>query len=134
MLTVWLPGGVRTEVHLTGEDTGGAFCLLCDEPPEGWQLPPHRHINEAETIHVVSGRFWIDVDGERHELGPGETIHIHAGVPHSGGTLEPGRRVIAFSPAGLEHFFLTIGTAAADDPVDVEAVIAAAARYGFEFG
>ncbi len=23
-----MPGGVRTEIHLTGADTDGAFCLL----------------------------------------------------------------------------------------------------------
>ena len=39
---VWMPGGLRTEVHLRGEDTGGAFCLLADEPQPGWSLPPHR--------------------------------------------------------------------------------------------
>lgn len=134
MVTVWIPGGIRTEVHLTGEDTAGSFCLLVDEPPEGWVLPPHRHANESETIHVTAGRYWLEVEGDRHELGPGDTIHVPKGARHTGGTLEAGRRVIVFAPAGLEHFFLTIGTAGKDDPVDVEGVIGAAARYGFDFG
>ena len=43
---VWMPGGVRTEIQLHGEDTGGAFCLLLDQPPAGWSLPAHLH---AET-------------------------------------------------------------------------------------
>jgi hypothetical protein len=51
---VWMPGGVRTEIHLRAEETGGAFCLLVDEPPAGWSLPPHRHRGVAETIHIVS--------------------------------------------------------------------------------
>jgi hypothetical protein len=38
---VWMPGGVRTEIQLTGADTDAAFCLLVDEPPAGWSLPPH---------------------------------------------------------------------------------------------
>ncbi|MBS1891542.1 MAG: hypothetical protein JST59_09620 [Actinobacteria bacterium] len=38
---VWMPGGVRTEIHLTGDETGGAFCLLVDHPHAGWSLPPH---------------------------------------------------------------------------------------------
>src|SRR5207245_8180242 len=50
---VWMPGGVRTEIHLVSQDTGGAFCLLVDHPPAGWSLPAHRHRNETETIHIV---------------------------------------------------------------------------------
>jgi len=33
--TVWMPGGVRTEIHLAGEDTAGTFCLIVDHPPAG---------------------------------------------------------------------------------------------------
>lgn len=52
---VWMPGGVRTEIHLTGADTDGAFCLLVDEPPAGWSLRAHIHTDAAETIHVLDG-------------------------------------------------------------------------------
>lgn len=132
---VWLPGGVRTEVHLRGEDTGGSFCLMVDQPPAGWRLPPHRHLREAETIHVVEGRFDMEVDGESRVLGPGETIHVPAGVVHSGGNAgtEAGRRIVVFSPAGLERFFLEIGAAGPDEPTDLPELLAAAARHGFVF-
>ncbi len=63
-----MPGGVRTEIQLTGEDTGGAFCLLVDHPPAGWSLPPHRHHQEAETIHIVEGDFEMEIDGARSRL------------------------------------------------------------------
>jgi anti-sigma factor ChrR (cupin superfamily) len=66
---VWMPGGVRTEIHLRAEETGGAFCLLVDEPPAGWSLPPHRHGGVAETIHIVDGEFDMEVDGKRFSLG-----------------------------------------------------------------
>ena len=32
---VWMPGRVRTEIHLASQDTGGAFCMLVDYPPVG---------------------------------------------------------------------------------------------------
>jgi hypothetical protein len=48
-----MPGEVRTEVHITGAQSGGDLCLLVDEPTPGWVLPPHRHQNESETIHVL---------------------------------------------------------------------------------
>ena len=132
---VWMPGGMRTEIHLRGADTGGAFCLLADEPPAGWALPPHRHANESETIHIVAGRFELDVEGERRELGPGDTAHVPKGAVHSGGNVgdEPGRRVVVFSPAGIEGFFLETGTAEPGAPVDVQAAIASAQRHGWEF-
>jgi uncharacterized cupin superfamily protein len=68
---VWMPGDVRTEIHLVGQDTEGAFCLLVDHPPVGWSLPPHRHGNEAETIHIVRRDFVMDIAGERSRLSPG---------------------------------------------------------------
>jgi len=65
---VWMPGGVRTEIHLVGADTGGACGLLVDHPPSGWSAPAHRHANEAETIHIVDGLFVMEIDGVRTEL------------------------------------------------------------------
>ncbi len=131
---VWMPGGVRTEVHLGGEDTGGAFCMVVDEPPPGWRLPAHRHAAEDETIHVLAGEFEMDVGGEALRLVAGETVHIPRGVVHSGGNVgaEVGRRLVLFSPAGMEGFFLEAGSAAPGEP-DLGAAGAAAARHGWEF-
>ena len=132
---IWLPGDVRTEIHVRGEDTEGAFCLMVDQPPAGWRLPVHRHLREAETIHVVEGRFAMEIGGKRTVLEPGDTVHVPAGVVHSGGNIaaETGRRVVIFSPAGLERFFLEIGADRPDQPIDLPSMIAAAARHGFIF-
>src|SRR4051794_5181708 len=96
---VWMPGGVRTEIQLDANDTGGAFCLLVDEPPAGWSLPAHRHRDEAETIHVVEGEFEMLVDGHRSRQSAGQTIHVPRGVIHSGRNVGngPGRRILIFS-------------------------------------
>jgi quercetin dioxygenase-like cupin family protein len=132
---VWMPGGVRTEVHLTGADTGGAFCLLLDEPPPGWSLPPHLHRHESETIHVTAGRFEMTVDGASVRMEAGDTVHVPAGVVHSGGTAgdSGGRRIIVFSPAGLEQFFLEAGTPAPESDVDLDSLLAMATQHGWEF-
>ena len=131
---VWMPGGVRTEIHLGGADTGGAFCMVVDEPPPGWRLPAHRHGGEDETIHVVAGEFEMEVGGEPLRLSAGETVHIPRGVIHSGGNVGSGvgRRVVLFSPAGMEGFFAEAG-AATPGEVDLGAGIDLAARYGWEF-
>jgi quercetin dioxygenase-like cupin family protein len=133
--TVWMPGGVRTEIHATGGDTGGAFCLLVDEPPAGWALPPHLHRDAAETILVVDGEFDMEVGGELTRLGAGASIHIPRGIVHASANAgaEAGRRVVLFSPAGMERFFLEAGAAAPGEPVDLAAALAAATRHGWEF-
>lgn len=130
-----MPGGVRTEVHLLAQDTDGAFCLLVDHPPAGWSLPAHRHSNEAETIHIVAGEFEMDVDGTRTQLSAGETVHIPRGVIHSGANIGrgPGQRLLLFTPAGMERFFLEAGASAPDGEIDPAATLAAAVRHGWEF-
>ena len=65
-------------------DTGGAFCLLVDHPPAGWSLPAHRHLGEAETIHVIDGEFEIELRRHAHaSVSAGETIHVPRGVMHA---------------------------------------------------
>jgi quercetin dioxygenase-like cupin family protein len=132
---VWMPGGVRTEIRLTGADTDGAFCLLLDEPPAGWSLPAHVHTDAAETIHVLEGEFETTVDGLTERTGPGQTVHIPEGVVHSGGNVGagPGRRLLIFSPAGMEEFFREAGAPSPDTEVDRGAALESALRHGWRF-
>jgi quercetin dioxygenase-like cupin family protein len=132
---VWMPGGVRTEVHLTGAETGGAFCLLVDELPAGWELPAHRHRGEAETMHVLSGEMAVALErGEETLARAGQTVHVPPGVLHSGRNAGSGplRRVVVFSPAGMERFFLEAG-AQSPTAVDAGFARASALRHGWEF-
>lgn len=130
-----MPGAVRTEIHLTGEETAGAFCLLSDALPPGWALPPHRHRGAAETIHVIEGELAYSLDGgEEHVAAAGETLHVPADVMHAtrnagAGTL---RRVVLFSPAGMERFFLEAGAERPEES-DPDAALAAALRNGWQF-
>jgi mannose-6-phosphate isomerase-like protein (cupin superfamily) len=132
---VFMPGGVRTEIHLDGADTGGAFCLLIDHPPAGWSLPPHLHTDAAETIHVIEGEFEMTIDSRTERLVAGQTVHIPAGVVHSGANVgpSPGRRLLTFNPAGMEEFFREAGTASPDALVDRAATVHAALQHGWEF-
>jgi quercetin dioxygenase-like cupin family protein len=132
---LWMPGGVRTEVHLGAGDTNDAFCLLVDQPPAGWSLPAHLHHGISETIHVVEGEFDMTVDGNFSRLAPGETIHVPADVVHSGGNIgeTTGRRIVIFSPAGMERFFVEVGTATPEADIDPREALASAVRHGWEF-
>jgi hypothetical protein len=130
-----MPGGVRTEIHLDAEDTGGALCLLVDHPPVGWSLPAHRHLGEAETIHIVEGEFEFKIDGIRSRLSAGQTVHVPRGVTHAGANVgqSTGRRVLLFSPGGLERFFLEAGAATPEREIDSVTALTLATRHGWEF-
>ena len=131
-----MPGGLRTEIHLGSDDTDGAFCLLLDFPPPGWSLPSHRHLGEIETIHILEGEFDMQVGARSMLATAGETVMVPKGVMHSGSnrTELPGRRIVIFSPGGMERFFLETGTATPDAEIDPQAALAAANRHGWRFG
>ncbi len=84
---------------------------------------------------MVEGEFEMTVDGSSERLVAGQTVHIPAGVVHSGGNagVGVGRRMLIFSPAGMESFFIEAGAASPDADLDREAVAASAVRHGWEF-
>jgi mannose-6-phosphate isomerase-like protein (cupin superfamily) len=132
---VWMPGGVRTEVHLTSSGSAGTLCVLIDEPPAGWSLPAHRHANEAETIHVLAGDFEMQIAGHPTRLHAGGTVHVPRGVIHDSRNVgaEQGKRVVIFTPAGIEGFFLEVGKPDPDATPRGGELLAAAVRWGWEF-
>ena len=125
-----LPGGVEATIAVSGADTDGRFTLITDEAPPGWSLPPHRHLDASETITIVSGALWFELDGERSELHAHDTVHVPAGTLHTGGTLgdEPVRRAVVFSPAGMDELFTAL--AEVTDPAEG---LELAQRHGWRF-
>ena len=117
-------------MRVTAADTDGAFTLITDVAPPGWRLPPHRHAKESETIHVTAGALLLDIDGERRELRAGDTAFIGPGTLHATATAgdEPVHRVLVFSPAGMEEFFVAL--AEVTDPAAMQDL---AASYGWSF-
>jgi len=106
-----LPGGVRASVHVRGEQSAGAYTLISDVAPPAWSLPEHRH-DASETMYVTAGSMWVEIDGRRLELDPGDSAHVPAGVKHRGGTMGDAtlERVLVFAPAGMERFFEALAT------------------------
>jgi quercetin dioxygenase-like cupin family protein len=51
--------------------------------PPGGGSPRGRHTHEWEQLfYVLDGVMSIEVDGQRHEVGPGNLIVFPAGMPH----------------------------------------------------
>jgi len=77
----------------------------------------------------------MTVDGQESRLSPGQTVHVPADVVHSGGNTGDvtGRRIVIFSPAGMESFFLETGVASEDATIDFDAALASAKRHDWDF-
>ena len=48
----------------------------------GCTSPRHRHGNCEEQVYVHDGEVTLVVDGERRELGAGDSTRVPRGVPH----------------------------------------------------
>ena len=44
---------------------------------------PHLHADLDQIYIVINGSGWMDIDGERSEIGPGSLVHIPHGKTHS---------------------------------------------------
>ena len=64
---------------------------------KGRILPQHKH-PEEQTGYLVSGHMILVIEGERHELMPGDSWAIPGNVEHGAETLEDSVALEVFSP------------------------------------
>ena len=131
-------------ILLSGEDTGGAYCLLDMRVAPGKGVPRHTHTLEDEALFVLSGELEATVGDEIFILRPGETLIAPRNIPHqlrNSGNL-PNHYLIMFSPAGFEEFLKATSVPAPDNAVApsepptiaVQNVFEVASDYGIQFG
>jgi quercetin dioxygenase-like cupin family protein len=101
-------------ILLTGDETGGRYCLIDAHVPPGRGPPPHRHDFE-EMLTILEGEIEVTFRGKTVTARAGETINIPANAPHAfRNTADaPARMLVLCTPAGMDQFFMAIG-----DPVD----------------
>lgn len=95
---------------LTGNDTGGRFCLIdMHIPPDGGP-PPHRHDFE-EAFIVLEGELELTFRGKKLTAGAGTTVNIPSNAPHQfhNVTKQPVRALLLCSPAGQDDYFARVG-------------------------
>ena len=131
-------------ILLSGEDTGGAYCLLDMRVAPGKAVPRHTHTREDEALFVLSGELETHVGDEIFTLRANETLIARRNIPHqlrNSGTV-PNHYLIMFSPAGFEEFLKATSVPAPDNAVApneppaiaVQNVFELAAEYGIQFG
>ena len=93
-------------VCLSGEDTGGAYCLLEVGLAPGMSVPRHTHTREDEAYYVLAGELEVVIANEVFVLRAGDTLMAPRDVPHqlrNSGAVE-NHYLLMFSPSGFEGF------------------------------
>jgi quercetin dioxygenase-like cupin family protein len=126
--------------HLVPADaTGGKLSVFEATMPEGFSPPRHIHTREDEVFLVLDGEAWFDIDGERQLAGPGTSVYMPRGVPHTFRVKSPVARMLGImTPGAFEQLFRNLSFPAAERtlpepgtvPFDVPAVMAEQIRLG----
>jgi quercetin dioxygenase-like cupin family protein len=97
-------------ITVTGEQTGGRFCIVDMHVLPGGGPPPHRHDFE-ETFILLEGEMEATFRGEKLTVRAGDTLNIPANAPHRFHNLSdrPVRMICICSPAGIDRFFREVG-------------------------
>jgi quercetin dioxygenase-like cupin family protein len=135
---IWFTDALM-RIHVTPEQTGGAYAVIEALVPSGHLTPHHSHDGFAEGFYVLEGELTVDTDAGSVVVRPGESAHIPPGEPHTlrATSLGPARALIVSAPAGFAHFLRRAGTPAqrqalpvVTGPLDSERVRAAAEACG----
>ena len=99
--------GEEVTILLDGERTNGKLTMWIEVTPPGGGPPPHYHLNEDESFHVLEGRVAFLGGGHWHEVGPGGAAFMPRGVVHTFKNIgnQPSRILLTTTPSGFERFF-----------------------------
>jgi quercetin dioxygenase-like cupin family protein len=98
-------------ILLSGKDTANRYCLIDMHVPPGGGPGPHRHDFE-EMFTILEGEIEVTFRGAKSVVRAGESVNVPANAPHKfhNVSAQPARLLCMCSPAGLEEFFMAIGT------------------------
>lgn len=143
-----LPGGGRKvaiagdvyQIKLTGAETGGRCAVFEFFVPPGGGPPPHIHSREEEMFYVLEGELTFTVAGTEFVVPTGGFLNAVPHVPHSfkNKSDKPVRAIVIVTPAGLDDYFLEVGTPWDDayrspgppTPDEIAKLMTAAPKYG----
>jgi quercetin dioxygenase-like cupin family protein len=116
---------------VTGDDTGGAFDYFEVEVAPHGGPPLHVHHRQEETIHVLSGRFKVQIGHETFHCEPGGFAFLPAGRPHAflNLTAEPARLIVVYTPGGGHRFYEELGPLTRNGVPDRATVAALFEKY-----
>jgi quercetin dioxygenase-like cupin family protein len=132
-------GNSLFEFLVPAEATGGAISVLRTTFAAGFSPPRHIHTREDEVFLVEHGAVTFWIDGCELAAGPGSTVYMPRGVPHTLRVDSDGAVILGvMTPGHFEGLFRELGVPAAQRtlppagavPFDVARVMAAQEERG----
>jgi mannose-6-phosphate isomerase-like protein (cupin superfamily) len=120
-MTTTLENPTTRERILLHEGTPDLLRIEEQVPVEMIRPPVHVHLHQQERFEILEGQATVDVDGREHALGPGDSIAVAPGTPHTWWNSGDGqlRMLTEFTPAGnMLDFFETYCGFAAEGRAD----------------
>lgn len=90
--------GIKRKTLVYGDNTLLTEFIL----EKGKTLPAHNH-PEEQTGYLVSGHIILIINGERHEMKPGDSWAIPGNSEHGAETIEDSVAVEIFSPVREDY-------------------------------
>lgn len=122
---------------LEGSATSGSVAMFEFDVAPGAKVPiAHSHDAYEETLYGLEGTLTMTVNGEPHELGPGDTLCIARGAIHRFDNFHatPTRTLAVITPGilGPAYFreIADVARAAAGGPPNPTAISAIMRRHG----
>src|SRR3954469_12077162 len=79
----WWYGEGLFEMLIPFEAAGGRLVVFRSTMPEGFSPPRHIHTREDEVFVIEAGDVTFDIDGRLALAGPGTSVFMPRGVPHT---------------------------------------------------
>jgi quercetin dioxygenase-like cupin family protein len=97
-------------ILVSGEESGGRYCLIDMFIPDGSGPPPHRH-DFDESFTILEGEIVFTVRGQHYLVATGATVTIPSNAPHSfrNASGKAARMHCFCAPPGLDEFFMGVG-------------------------
>ena len=127
------------EFLIPSDVTGGTLSVFRATLAEGFSPPRHVHTREDEVFVVLDGDVCFDLDGRRLLAGPGTSVFMPRGIPHTFRIQSPSAVLLGvIAPGEFEQLFRNLSVPAAERvlpaqgtvPLDIPAVMAEQERLG----
>jgi quercetin dioxygenase-like cupin family protein len=137
---LWFLGTLAT-IKAGADTTAGRAAVIEHLAPQGMGSPLHVHRREDEWFYVMEGRLTFWVGGQVVEAPAGSFVYGPRDVPHTFVVdSTQARFLLVVEPAGFDGFLRALAVPAAsltippaaDEPPDLERLVALAAEYGIE--
>lgn len=127
--------GTTYRITVTKGDSGGIVGVFESMTPAGEGPPIHIHANEDEVLHIIEGEFEFWLDGKVSRAGPGASVFLPRGVPHTFRVAgdRPGRILAIATPGGFENFFIEAAERNLRIPDNMPELMELAGGYGLQF-